>query len=91
VNAKFEEEQKIKFAQELGERDDTSLGFEKELKESTRKEQEKVEGDFAKSQDLVVGILLHHVTTVRLEVPDALRQLALTQAREQGVKEGKKK
>jgi len=92
VNAKFEEEQKHKFAAEVEGKDDSSAEFDSKLKESMRKEIEKVEGDFTKSQDLVVGILLHHVTTVKLEVQDALKQLALTQAKEKAAaNEGKRK
>jgi len=92
VNAKFEEEQKHKFAAEVEGKDDSSAEFDLKLKESMRKEIAQVEGDFSKSQDLVVGLLLHHVTTVKLEVQDALKQLALTQAKEKAASnEGKKK
>jgi len=82
VNDKFEEEQKAKFAAEVESKDDSSLDFESKLKDSTKKEMSKIDSDFSSNQELVIGILLHHVTTVKLEVPDALKQLTLTQARE---------
>jgi len=86
VNEKFEDEQKQKFQAEVESKDDSSMDFDQKLKGSSQKEIEKIEVDFLKSEELVTKILLHHVTTVKLEVPDALKQLALTQA-----KEGKKK
>lgn len=44
------------------------------LKQSTDKQIQEIDTAFDKNKDTVIDVLLHHVTTVTLDVSEALRQ-----------------
>lgn len=48
--------------------------YANELKSNTNKELKSIDDAFNKNKDKVLDVLLHHVTTVTLDVSEALRQ-----------------
>lgn len=71
------------FKAELVSKDAGDSNFSTQLKQQVQRDQTGIEDGFNKNQQAVVDFLLHHVTTVKLEVSEALRQSLLTKA-EQG-------
>ena len=71
------------FKSELASKDAGDSNFSSQLKQQVVRDQGSIEEGFNKNQQAVVDFLLHHVTTVKLEVSEALRQSLLTKA-EQG-------
>lgn len=55
-------------------KDDISSDFRESLSAQTRKEVETMQKGYAQGKDTAVQLLLHHVTTVTLEVDDAMKQ-----------------
>jgi len=66
------------FQEELSKKDSGDVGFGAKLKESTAKEATEIDAGYVKNKEAVIDLLLHHVTTVKLEVSEALRQAILT-------------
>jgi len=71
------------FKADLASKDAGDSNFSSQLKQQVQRDQSSIEEGFNKNQQAVVDLLLHHVTTVKLEVSEALRQSLLTKA-EQG-------
>ncbi len=71
------------FKAELASKDAGDSNFSTQLKQQVQRDQSSIEEGYNKNQQAVVDFLLHHVTTVKLEVSEALRQSLLTKA-EQG-------
>lgn len=71
------------FKAELASKDAGDSSFTAQLKAETAKDAVSIDEGFSSNQQAVIDFLLHHVTTVNLEVSEALRQSLLTKA-EQG-------
>jgi len=71
------------FKAELAQKDAGDTTFTQQLKAEVTKDQQTIEDGYKKNHQAVVDFLLHHVTTVKLEVSEALRQSLLVKA-EQG-------
>jgi len=66
------------FQEELNTKDSGDSGFAQKLKDSTQKELVEIDAGHVKNKQAVVELLIHHVTTVKLEVEEALKQAILT-------------
>jgi len=62
----------------LNTKDSGDSGYQQKLKDSTAKELTEIDAGHAKNKQAVVELLIHHVTTVKLEVEEALKQAILT-------------
>ena len=71
------------FKAELAQKDAGDSSFSQQLKAETMKDSAAIDDGFKGNQQAVIDFLLHHVTTVNLDVSEALRQSLLTKA-EQG-------
>ena len=71
------------FKAELAQKDAGDSSFTQQLKAETTKDAATIDQGFSSNQQQVIDFLLHHVTTVNLDVSEALRQSLLTKA-EQG-------
>ena len=71
------------FKAELAQKDAGDSSFTAQLKQEVGKDQQSIEDGYKKNHQAVVDFLLHHITTVNLDVSEALRQSLLTKA-EQG-------
>jgi ABC-type sulfate transport system substrate-binding protein len=71
------------FKSELAQKDAGDSSFTAQLKAETAKDAQSIDEGFNSNQQAVIDFLLHHVTTVNLEVSEALKQSLLTKA-EQG-------
>ena len=71
------------FKADLASKDAGDSSFSSQLKQQVQRDQSSIDEGYTKNQQAVVDFLLHHVTTVKLEVSEALRQSLLTKA-EQG-------
>jgi len=56
----------------------TDTQFAASLKSKTENEISKIDRDFAAHKNVVVDLLLHHVTSVGLDVSEAMRQALFT-------------
>lgn len=74
---------KAQFDREIAAKDEGDQGFFADLKSRQSAEQAGIEKGFDKNKEQVINFLLKEVTTVSLEVSEALRQSLLTKA-EQG-------
>jgi hypothetical protein len=71
------------FKAELAQKDAGDSSFTAQLKQEVQKDQVSIEDGYKKNQQAVVDFLIHHITTVNLDVSEALRQSLLTK-KEQG-------
>eukprot|EP01083_Nonionella_stella_P003312 9454_1 len=71
---KYRETLQRKFDAEAHSKVDESGDFTKELEESTHREISNINYSYELWKDQVVGLLLHHVTTVDTNVPKTLSQ-----------------
>ena len=71
---------KAAFAAELAQKDQGDAGFAAELKAKQLEEERAIDAGFQKNKAEVMSMLLRHVTTVQLDVSEALRQSLLTKA-----------
>ena len=71
------------FKNELAAKDAGDSSFTAQLKAETSKDAVAIDDGYKANQKAVIDFLLHHVTTVNLDVSEALRQSLLTKA-EQG-------
>lgn len=54
--------------------------FNQTLSSQTNKENDEIERGYKKNSNIVIDLLLYHVTTVKLDISEALRQSLLTKA-----------
>lgn len=66
------------FKEELNKKDSGDSTFTAELKRNTDKEASAIDSGYKQNKQAVVDLLLHHITTVKLDVEEALRQSLLT-------------
>jgi len=66
------------FQDELNSKDSGDSGYFQKLKDNTAKELGEIDAGFTKNKQVVVDLLIHHVTTVKLDVEEALKQAILT-------------
>lgn len=76
----LKEANKAAFARELAQKDQGEQGFAADLKRRQAEESAAIDAGFNKNKSEVIDLLLRHVTTVELEVGEALRQSLLTKA-----------
>ena len=76
----LKEANKAAFARELAQKDQGEQGFTADLKRRQAEESAAIDAGFNKNKAEVIDLLLRHVTTVELEVGEALRQSLLTKA-----------
>ena len=69
---------KSSFDKEMGAKDQGESGFAKELEGKVNAETQAINAGFEKNKQEVVDLLLRHVTTVHLDVSEALRQSLIT-------------
>ncbi len=75
--------QRTEFKEELSKKDSSTSNFADKLKEQTDREAKEIDAGYNKNKAAVMDLLLHHISTVKLDVEEALRQSLLTKA-EQG-------
>ena len=76
----LKEANKAAFAKELAQKDQGDLGFAAELKAKQDAETAAIDAGYQKNKASVIDMLLRNVTTVELEVSEALKQSLLTKA-----------
>lgn len=81
--AELKRQLESEFKNELASKDAGDSNFSSQLQGETKREIADIDANFAKNSAAVAEFLLHHVTSVKLEVSEALRQSLLTKA-EQG-------
>ena len=81
--AELRRQLEAEFKAELAQKDAGDSSFSAQLKAETSKDASAIDEGFKSNQKAVIDFLLHHVTTVNLDVSEALRQSLLTKA-EQG-------
>lgn len=74
----LKESHKASFQAELAQKGQGDAGFAAELKNKIEAEKAAIDSGFQKNQQEVMDLLLRHVTTVQLEVGEALRQSLIT-------------
>lgn len=76
----LKEANKAAFAKELAQKDQGDAGFAAELKSKQDAENAAIDAGYQKNKQSVMEMLLRNVTTVELEVSEALKQSLLTKA-----------
>ena len=71
---------KASFEKEFAQKEQGDAGFANELKQKVEQEKTQIDAGYAKNKQEVIDLLLRHVTTVQLEVSEALRQSLITKA-----------
>ena len=74
----LKEANKAAFQKDLSAKDQGDAGFAAELKGKIETEKKSIDAGFDKNKQEVIDLLLRHVTTVQLEVGEALRQSLIT-------------
>jgi V-type H+-transporting ATPase subunit G len=77
-SAELKKQLEREFQDELNTKDSGDSGFASKLKDNTAKEITAIDAGFTKNKQAVVELLIHHVTAVKLEVEEALKQAILT-------------
>jgi hypothetical protein len=72
------EANKAAFQKELAQKDQGDAGFAAELKSKIEKEKSSIDAGYQSHKQEVIDLLLRQVTTVELEVSEALRQSLIT-------------
>jgi len=81
--AELRKQLQSEFKSELASNDAGDSSFQQQLADQVKKDQQAIQQGYQANHQTVVDLLLHHVTTVNLEVSEALRQSLLTK-KEQG-------
>jgi hypothetical protein len=74
----LKEQHKKEFEAELAQKDQGDAGFANELKKKVEEEKKAIDAGYEAHKGEVMDLLLRHVTTVQLEVSEALRQSLIT-------------
>jgi vacuolar-type H+-ATPase subunit H len=74
----LKEQHKKEFEKELAQKDQGDAGFANELKKKIEEEKKAIDAGYEADKGEVMDLLLRHVTTVQLEVSEALRQSLIT-------------
>eukprot|EP00823_Brevimastigomonas_motovehiculus_P003118 TRINITY_DN185_c0_g1_i1.p1 TRINITY_DN185_c0_g1~~TRINITY_DN185_c0_g1_i1.p1 ORF type:complete len:131 (-),score=48.21 TRINITY_DN185_c0_g1_i1:514-906(-) len=80
--AAVEEKLKLELENDPETKDETFDTFSKNLDDETKKACDQIHDDYTKNKDAAIQLLLHHVTTVELEMSEAMKQAFLNKDKE---------